>query len=211
MFEVVSLDDHPIFSCGLTESLKPFSDEFSIHPFTCPQKTLIYLKNNPQTDLLVLDLTMPDINGISFMHGMTNRGLTTPVIIMSAAEDIQLFQTALGMGALGIIPKSISAPEIACYLRRALEGEVVLPEDLKRRLNQMSKFAEENTETILSSRQLEIVKMLHAGLSNNEIASVLFISEVTVKSHLQRVYKILAAKNRVDCVIKAQNLGILKK
>ncbi|WP_100640608.1 response regulator transcription factor [Alteromonas facilis] len=211
MIEIVSLDDHPIFSCGLSESLKQFSEEFRVHPFTCPQKAFSHLKSNPQTDLLVLDLSMPEIDGISFMHGMANRGLITPVIVMSASEDIQLFQTALTMGALGVIPKSISAIEIASCLRLALKGEVVLPERVRRRLNEMSKFADENTETVLSSRQLEIVKMLYAGLSNSEIASVLFISEVTVKSHLQKIYKILDAKNRVDCLRKAEIMGILKK
>ncbi|WP_164084767.1 response regulator [Alteromonas flava] len=207
----MSLDDHPIFSCGLAESLKQFSEEFCVHSFTCPQKALKHLKAHPQTDLLVLDLSMPEIDGISFMLGMNNRGIDTPVVIMSASEDMQLFQTALTLGALGVIPKSISAAEIASYIRLALMGEIVLPEHIKVRLTQISKFAEENTETVLSNRQLEIVKMLYAGLSNNEIASVLFISEVTVKSHLQKIYKILAAKNRVDCIRKAESMGILNK
>lgn len=210
MIEIVSLDDHPLFSSGLRESLKQYSDEFCVHSFTCPQQTLQHLKMHPNTDLLVLDLAMPDIDGISFIHGMINRNMTTPVVIMSACEDIQLLKKALSLGALGIIPKSQSPDEIAAAIRQVLLGDIVIPEKLKKRMAQVAKFAEECTGTVLSDRQLEILKMVRAGLSNNGIAAVLYISEVTVKSHLQSIFKILGAKNRVECVRKAESLGILK-
>ncbi|MBL4630075.1 MAG: helix-turn-helix transcriptional regulator [Paraglaciecola sp.] len=75
----------------------------------------------------------------------------------------------------------------------------------------MSKFSEENTQSILSKRQPEILKMVQAGLSNSGIAAVLYISEWTVKSHLQTIFRILGAKNRVDSVRKAENLNIFPK
>ncbi|WP_100640599.1 response regulator [Alteromonas facilis] len=211
MIEIVSLDDHPLISDGLKESLQLISNDFLVHSFSCPKETMQHLALNIKTDLLVLDISMPEIDGISFMQGMINRNLIVPTVIMSASEDIQLLRIALSKGALGIIPKSITSKEVANCIRLALLGEVVLPEKLKSRMLQVTKFAEENTGTILSDRQLEILKMVQAGLSNNGIGSVLYISELTVKSHLQTIFKILGAKNRVECVRKAENLGILMK
>ncbi|MBT0587001.1 response regulator [Alteromonas oceanisediminis] len=211
MIEIVSLDDHPLFSLGLKESLQSLSQDFKITTLSQPQRTLDYLKQRPAVDLLILDVSMPEIDGISFMHAMLNRSINTPVVIMSAVEDLTVFQSALSLGAMGIIPKSLPVESIADLIRRACQGEVVIPERLKRSLMRVSKFAQDSTESVLSKRQLEILKMVQAGLSNSGIASVLFISEVTVKSHLQNIFRILGAKNRVDCVRKAENLNILTK
>ena len=73
----------------------------------------------------------------------------------------------------------------------------------------MSKNSLANTQSSLSERQIEILKMVQAGLTNAGIAAVLYISEATVKSHLQTIFKILGAKNRIDSVRKAECLKIL--
>lgn len=211
VIEIVSLDDHPLFSCGLRESLRSYSNDFNVVTLSKPQETLDYLRKTTSVDLLILDMTMPAMDGISFMHAMLNRNLMTPVVIMTAQDDLEMFRSALSMGAVGIIPKADSVENIAKSLRRIHQGEVVIPTSIQQALNRVSKFADDMTESVLSKRQLEILKMVQAGLSNSGIASILFISEVTVKSHLQSIFKILRAKNRVDCVRKAENLNILNK
>lgn len=209
MIEIVSLDDHPLFSCGLEQCLHAYMSEFHVTGFSQPKEALEYLKQTPNIDLLMLDITMPSIDGISFMHAMHNHAITTPVMIMSATDNLSLYQEALQLGAIGIIPKNLLANEIVEFIQQAISGNIVIPEPTKRALSQLSKFAPQTTDTILSKRQLEILKMVQAGLSNKDIAEVLFISEVTVKSHLQRIFKILGAKNRLESVRKAERLNIL--
>ena len=121
MIDIVSLDDHPLFSCGLRESLQSYSNEFAVTTLISPQQTLEYLRQNPSVDLLILDMTMPNMDGISFMHAMLNRNILTPVVVMTALEDLKLFNTALELGAVGIIPKACSIEEIAYCLKRVVD------------------------------------------------------------------------------------------
>lgn len=207
---IVSLDDHPIFSYGLREALLARNSTFNVHTLTKASEALNYLSTHPDVDVFILDLEMPDMDGIAFMHAMESRSIFVPVLIMTGKTELTLFKTCLELGAMGILPKATPIEEVESALTRVSNGEMVVPDAIASGLNHVSKHAEENTETILSKRQLEILKMVQSGLRNQDIASVLFISERTVKSHLQTTFRILNAKNRVECVRKAESLGILK-
>jgi DNA-binding NarL/FixJ family response regulator len=208
--KILSLDDHPLFSSGLKESLSA-NKGFKVTSVHQVQDAFIFLKKNADTDLLILDLSMPEMGGISFMNALIARGINTPVVIMSAKEDLQTIQEALDLGSLGYLPKTWSAKQLIEALTKIGKGEIVIPQSIALGLNRISKNAIHNTQTLLSSRQLEILKTMAAGLSNKGVASVLCISESTVKSHLQSVFQILGAKNRIDCIRKAEHLRILPK
>lgn len=211
MIKIVSIDDHPMFSYGLKECLQSKNENYSIKNFSIAKSALLYLSENEDIDLILLDLTMPEINGIDFLQALSSRKIDTPVVILTAHEDINLLQKALSYGASGIILKNQHISMISQQVGLAIEGTKVIPDKIKAGINNISKFSNENTQTLLSKRQYEILKMVQAGLTNSGIASVLYISELTVKSHLQTIFKILGAKNRVDCVRKAESLKILNR
>jgi DNA-binding NarL/FixJ family response regulator len=172
-------------------------------------QALKHLQTNPDFDLLILDLSMPDMDGISFMRSLISRNIHIPVVIMSAKEDLVTLSECFKLGALGFLPKTWTVNQLTTALTRIGNGEIVIPENIVNSMAIMSKNSLENTQSSLSERQLEILKMVQAGLTNAGIAAVLYISEATVKSHLQRVFKILGAKNRMDSVRKAEHLKIL--
>jgi DNA-binding NarL/FixJ family response regulator len=209
--KILSVDDHPLFGHGLKESLTATQPDFEVISVQDPQEALVYAKAHNDLDMLILDLTMPKMNGISFMRALIARDIYVPVVIMSASEDLLLLQQALELGAVGILSKLWTVQKLIHGLEKVGRGETVIPSHIETALSNMSKFSEENTQSILSKRQLEILKMVQAGLSNAGIASVLYISEWTVKSHLQTIFRILGAKNRVDSVRKAENLNIFPK
>lgn len=211
MIRIVSLDDHPLFGCGLRESLHAQSKDFQVTTIATPNQALAYLSEHTDIDLLLLDVTMPNMNGVGFMRALTARGLVVPVAILSAQEDLTVFQSLLDLGAMGIISKAEPSEEIAMKIREIMSGQIVVPKRIKVALSRITKFAEENTQSVLSKRQFEILQMVQAGLSNQGIGDILYISERTVKSHLQSIFKIIGASNRVDCVRKAENLAILTK
>lgn len=208
---IVSLDDHPIFSHGLREALIARNINFHVHTLEKAADALSYLKTHPNVDVVILDLDMPDMDGITFMHAMECRDIYVPVLVMTAKTELALLKQCLASGAMGILPKTAPIKEIEAALTRVHSGEMVISDSISKSLECVSKTAEENTETVLSKRQLEILKMVQSGLGNKDIASVLFISERTVKSHLQTVFRIFNAKNRIECVRKAEHLGILKE
>lgn len=209
--KILSLDDHPLFSSGLKDALTQHQPEFEIVSTLNTSQALEYIKTNDDLDLIILDLSMPDMDGVLFIKTLTARGLYVPVVIMSANEDLVRLQEAFDLGALGFIPKVWPVERVAKALTDIQNGSVVMPEEVAQRLQKMSKFAVDNTQTSLSERQLEVLKLVQKGLSNQKIAQTLFISQTTVKSHLQAIFKILGAKNRMDCVLKAIALNILPK
>tara|TARA_R110002153_G_scaffold13189_13_gene49389 strand:- start:15975 stop:16613 length:639 start_codon:yes stop_codon:yes gene_type:complete len=209
--KILSVDDHPLFGHGLKELLTATQPNFEVVSIQDPQDALIYAKTHSDLDILILDLSMPQMGGISFMRALISRDIYLPVVIMSASEDLLVLQQALELGAVGILSKLWPVQQLIDSIEKIIQGETVIPSHIATGLSNMSKFAEENTQSILSKRQLEILKMVQAGLSNNGIASVLYISEFTVKSHLQTIFRILGAKNRVDSVRKAENLNIFPK
>lgn len=207
--KILSLDDHPLFSSGLKESLSAGNLGFDVTTMLCAKQALEYLHENDDIDLLILDLSMPEMDGLSFIKALIARNIYVPIVIMSAKEDLMVLHEAFKLGVLGFLPKTWSVELLVNALRRIEKGEVVIPEHIAVGLENMSKKSIENTQSSLSERQLEILKMVQAGLSNQGIASVLYISEATVKSHLQTIFKILGAKNRIDSVCKAEHLKIL--
>ena len=209
--KILTVDDHPLFSHGLKESLTSTRPDFEVISIQDPQQALTFAKSHNDLDMLILDLTMPQMDGISLMRALIARDIYVPVVIMSASEDILLLQQALSLGAVSILSKLWSIEQLVDSIDKIGQGETVIPSNIQKSLANMSKFSEENTQSILSKRQLEILKMVQAGLSNSGIASVLYISELTVKSHLQTIFRILGAKNRVDSVRKAESLNIFAR
>lgn len=207
--KILSLDDHPLFSSGLKGALNQHRPEFKIISTLNTAQALDYIEVHDDIDLIILDLTMPDMDGLLFTKTLIARGLHVPVVIMSANEDLMRVQEALALGALGFIPKTWPIERVCEALTDVHNGSIVLPEEVAQRLEKMSKFAVDNTQTTLSERQLEVLKLVQKGISNQKIAQTLFISRTTVKSHLQAIFKILGAKNRMDCVLKAISLNIL--
>ncbi len=207
--KILSLDDHPIFSQGLKASLSAHSPDFDVTSAFNSKQALEYLQQDTEFDLLILDLSMPDMDGIAFMKSLISRNIDLPIVIMSAKEDLITLSECFGLGALGFLPKTWSVDQLSAALTKIANGEIVVPENIANSLAVMSKNSFKNTQTSLSERQLEILKMVQAGLSNAGIAVVLYISETTVKTHLQKIFKILGAKNRIDSVRKAESLKIL--
>ena len=207
--KILSLDDHPIFSQGLKESLSANDTGFEVTSALNAKQALEHLQSNIDFDLLILDLSMPDMDGVSFIKSLLSRNIYIPIVIMSAKEDLATISECFSLGVLGFFPKTWTINQISTALTKIGKGEVVVPEHIASSLAIMSKNSLENTKSSLSERQLEILKMVQAGLTNAGIAAVLYISEATVKSHLQRIFKILGAKNRIDSVRKAEFLKIL--
>jgi len=207
--KILTLDDHPIFSQGLKESLSTNNKDFEVTSSLNAKQALKHLQSNIDFDLLILDLSMPDMDGISFIKSLISRNIYIPIVIMSAKEDLVAISECFRLGVLGFLPKTWTVSQLSKALTEIGNGEIVIPEHIANALATMSKNSLENTKSSLSERQLEILKMVQAGLSNAGIAAVLYISEATVKSHLQRVFKILGAKNRIDSVRKAEHFNII--
>ena len=152
----------------------------------------------------------------TFIDGVNQRNLFIPFIILSASDNLKKIRLALSNGASGFIPKTNSAKQILAAIDQVMEGNVVIPPELKKQLKALDEMdpleavASEITQHYqLSERQLDVLKLIQKGCSNQEVAQILNISINTVKVHMRVLCEAFEAKNRNDCVSYAEKIGLL--
>ncbi len=169
-----------------------------------------------ELDLILLDLALPDANGVSIIAKLQSLAPTVPVVVLSATEDPVTVQQALEAGAAGYIPKSCSSYETISALRLVLEGEIYVPPALLESLDVLEAPAaadsdepEPGNAAGLSPRQLEVLHLMARGSPNKVIARQLDLAEGTVKLHVASILRALKVNNRTEAVIEAGRRGLL--
>lgn len=208
------VDDHRLFLDGMRHILRQLG-KVDLLAFDSVSAALREIDRDTHFDLLILDLSLPEMGGLTMMQSLEQRGVIIPTVIVSSASDVTTIRRALEMGASGYIHKNASSQDMIQALQRVLQGEVVLPESLSSQLEWVvqSHGAKKTTfvpeQTAISERQIEVLNLVDQGLSNKQIAKVLAISEATVKYHVGLIFKNLGAKNRTSCLLIARQQGLL--
>lgn len=205
--KILHIDDHPLFSKGLQAALSHIMEHHTfISARDCEEAISLIESDSP--DLILLDLYMPGVGGIDFMHVLIDKQILIPVAICSASEDAQEIQRAFKLGAIAYLPKDWSELALAKAIDDIEQGEMVIPQHIQALLDTAPKDPHQQTANI-SNRQQEVLKLIAQGLSNKEIGKALGIGENTVKTHVKALFQACNSKNRVDCVNRARKLGLL--
>jgi DNA-binding NarL/FixJ family response regulator len=200
----VITDDHGIFRSGLRMIIQGMYPAASVHEAASAAQAEKFLKQSAAIDLVLLDLALPDSQGLELLARFRQRYVTTPFAVISASEDYQLVQEAIKLGAMGYVPKSSSNSVISSAIQLMLSGGVYVPHELlKHPVN------EPGTALALTPRQLEVLGLLAEGLSNKQIGSHLNIAPGTIKAHIAAIFRELNASNRTQAVHRARELKIL--
>lgn len=206
--QVLIADDHQLFIDGIRHILIKLGTEVVITEANRVGQAIDILESGRTFDLILIDLGMPDMDGLSILQRMHARGTCLPLVVVSAEEDIRTIKSALDAGALGFIPKAHSGQQMLTALNTILEGGVYLPADIQRQIDHLESRRSPVDGTI-TKRQFEVLKLLAKGYSNKQIATSLFVSEHTVKTHLAALFEALQAANRTECVQIASHREIL--
>jgi DNA-binding NarL/FixJ family response regulator len=201
------VDDHKLFSEGLSTLL---ADIYTEPQFTCVSSGLgaiDVLGQDTSFDLVLLDLRLPDMDGIEVLKKMEIAQFLTPTAIISATSNYQEIYAALKAGALGFIHKSIDRDELEKAINTILSGEKYLS-DLSGGATDEDRPLSGGGE-ILTRRQREVLTLLAEGLLNKQIAERLGTSEHTIKIHVSAIMKKLGVRTRTACVNQAMRLGML--
>lgn len=206
------LDDHRLFADGLQHVLQLLG-EITVEHAVCASEGLRLIEQGGRYDLVLLDLHLPGLDGFAFLGALRARRLSTPVVVISAEAQPEHICRALEMGALGFIPKSLGGADLIRALRDVLDGEIYVPAAL---WPEVATLRSENREPpsegrapAIGPRQLEVLNLIAEGYSNKEIATVLGVTEATVKSHVTRLFRALDVRNRTACVREAQRRDLL--
>lgn len=208
---ILIVDDHKLFLDGFCLLLKKLNQHVSISAFESAEKALVRLAETSDWDLIILDITLPDLSGIDVLKIIREKGLLIPVVFVSATENSYKIACTYHHGANGFIPKSCDTQIMLTALQAVLDGEIYFYPDIKLIIeNQLNELANNNElKEKLTARQLEVLTIMAKGASNKEIAEQLFISEPTVKSHISIIYQLFEVKKRVECIRKAEWLGLI--
>jgi len=216
MRRVVIVEDHPLMQSALEATLER-ADGFTVVGTATSGLQAEPLVSRTQPDLVLLDLLLPGLDGLSCLALLRERHPETTVVVLSGTEDEEIVERALSGGAAAVVRKSISPADLPVLLRQVLQGSVkfatpriaravVTKATRESRLDVVR--AEACGETGLTARELEVLEMVARGLPNRAVAEELFLSDQTVKRHLRKVYRKLGVANRTEAARTAYRLGL---
>lgn len=164
------------------------------------------LANNP-VDIILADIRMPVMDGITLVKTLRAQQNLTPVLMLTTFDDSELFVQSLKAGANGFLLKDVSLEKLVSSLEALAQGAGFLAEgNMLQELQQLKK----NEQKIdLSERELQILRLLAGGFSNKEIARAIFLAEGTVRNHVSNLLAKLDCRDRTQAVLKAINLAIV--
>jgi len=207
---VVATDPHPIFLLGLEQL---FSTEMNMSLLagcsTAAETLREVQRHNP--DILMIDIRLPDRNGMELISELKNSSLKVKVVILAHALDEEQTIEALRLGVQGVVLKTMPKHLVVQCLHKVAAGGIWMEkesiglafEKMLRREAGMRRLA-----TILTQRETEVMGQVAQGLSNRQIAEELHVTEGTIKIHVHNIYGKLGINNRVDLTLYAQKKGV---
>lgn len=212
---ILHLDDHYIFTQGLSAVFQSQAPHIAVVSAMDARTALALVDADNSFDLILVDLNLPDLDGLAFIQAIEQRQLLLPVVVLSASDDLWQIKQALDGGASGFIPKSYSFEEILNAINSVLDGEIYIPDDFQKHIQQLPETVPNDSQFKalsayrLGQRQLDVLKLMQQGYSNDDIASVLHLSRNTIRSHARTLFSAFGVANRIECVRFAERAGIL--
>lgn len=199
---ILIADDHYIVRMGLVALVSTEADMEVVAEAAGGNEALeLFAKHLP--DLLLLDLRMPDKNGIQTIVEVRNRFPDARILVLSAFDGDEDIYRALHAGAQGYVLKNTTGDKLVPALRTVASGQNWIPKDVA------SQLALRKVREQLTTREVEVLSQLAKGLANKEIADTLGISEHTVKDHLKNILGKLQVADRTEAVTTAIQRGII--
>lgn len=205
---VLIVDDHSVFRRVVREVLDEHPQLAVVGEAASGAKAFA-LVAELQPDLVVLDMELPDMNGVAVTQQLARTHAGVRVVILSFVSSDALIVDAIRAGAYGYLSKDIQPDALARALLGVTEGEVAMSRRTAARI--MAYFREANggspdSNADLTDRELEVFRLLASGATDRQIASRLVIAESTAKKHVQHILRKLRARNRAEAVAKFREL-----
>ena len=197
--KVLIADDHRLMLHSIRLALDA-DDEIEIVAEADSGAKVLPFIGQTGPDLVLLDIRMPGTDGLTVLEHIRERYPQVRVAMLSGVDDPSVIQAAFDRGASAFIVKHIDPRDLPSAVRQAIDGTVFRPLALLERTL--------SNEVSLTKRELTVIQALQNGLSNNQIAENLFLSEETVKFHLTKIYRKLDVENRTEAVRYAYEHGL---
>lgn len=214
---ILLADDHPIVRDGL-KKLLALEDDFEIVGEASDGREVLERVQELDPDILLLDLRMPNLDGLGALQSLQQTNKRTRVIVLTASEDKNEFVQAMKLGCSGIVLKQTAPELIVKSIRKVQAGEIWLDSHTTAAVMRQFSTGQEGSggagggkareRSPLSTREREIVALVAQGYKNKEMAEKMFISEQTVKNHLHNIFDKLGVSDRLELALYAIHKGL---
>ena len=219
---VLLIDDNYEHLAGIRELLN-LEGTFDVVGIATNVTVGLNLIKKYQPDIVLLDMNMPERDGLQGIIDIEKLGLDTKILALSWYDDADLIFRAMKIGAKGYVLKTMASAQLIYAIEEVLNGKIYLPNALTSRFfeyfqqtfkNENAKAEiekEENLLNELTQREEEVLELLTQGITYKGVANKLFISETTVKTHVNNIFQKLQVNDRTQAVLYAINNGFLSK
>lgn len=200
---IMLVDDHPLLLKGLKQLLS-LEDDLDVIREINNGAEAIELATELQPDLIILDLNMQGMDGLETLRGMRKRGVESKIVMLTVSDADEDVVQAISGGANGYLLKDMDPELLLKQLRKALQGKMVLSENVTEVLASAIRkpFSSDQANlNSLTNREYEILSLIAKGMSNKVIARELDISDGTVKVHVKHLLKKLGLRSRVEAAV----------
>lgn len=206
---VVVVDDHALFRRGLISLLEEMPELHVVGEAANGQDALSIIER-VKPDVVLLDINMPILDGIQTLGAIRKKDVSQKVLMLTISQNDDDLISAIVAGANGYALKNTEPETLKNTILQVYAGNSVLsPEVTARVLQAVRRSQAERNRGLLSEREVEVLKCLARGQTTSQIASVLFISENTVKTHIRHILEKMEVNNRAEAVARAAQMDLL--
>ncbi len=218
--KMVLVDDNFDHLMGIRE-LVGMEGKFEVIATATNANVAINLVKKYQPDVVLMDINMPEKDGLTAISEIERLNLGTKIIALTGYDDPDLIFRAMKIGAKGYILKTMASAQLIYAIEEVVQGKVYLPSGLSSRFfeyfqktfkeDKTNITGKENLLQYLTQREEEVLELLTQGVTYKGVASQLFISETTVKTHVNNIFQKLQVNDRTQAVLYAINNGFMNR
>jgi two-component system nitrate/nitrite response regulator NarL len=202
-------DDHPLVREGMLRALSE-RPALEVVGSAADGRHALEEIRRIEPDVALLDVKMPELDGIAVVRALTRDGVPTRVVFLSAYVDSAVAYRALAEGAVGFLSKEASPSAVCDAVVAAHRGETVMSREVQGGIAEEIRMRSASAAVTLSGREREVLTLIADGLSAPDIAQRLHLSPATIKGHLGSLYEKLGVSERAAAVAEAMRRGLLE-
>lgn len=211
MIKILIIDDHPLVIDGIRTMLKDESYFQIISAAKSGKEGLAFLDSHPCIDIILLDINLPDTDGLRLCEQIREKNKTAKIIGLTYVNEAGIINGLIRKGANGYLLKNMEREELICAMNHVLDGAIYLSKAANEKIVQQLQAYDLSRSDMpaLTRREKEILNLLAEGMTSNEIAGKLYLSNYTVDTHRKNMLQKFNVHNTQTLLNVVKNLGII--